>query len=141
MSYLLDTNIISEWVKPVPHPHVVAWLAQQSDAACFLSVITLSELQYGISRLDNGQRKTQLQHWLEHDLRARFASRILPVEEQAALRCGQFRALRQQQGAHLAMADGLIAASAAVHQLTLVTRNVKDFLHLPLTLINPFEWA
>lgn len=138
MSFLLDTNILSELVKPLPDAGVVAWVLGQPEPLLYLSVVSLSELQFGVDRLPPGQRRERMQQWLETELRARFAGRCLPVDERVALHCGRYRALRQGLGAPLAMADGLIAATAGVHGLAVVTRNARDFEGLGLKVVNPF---
>lgn len=139
MRYLLDTNILSELVRPQPDPGVVNWVLAHADPLYHLSVVSLSELQFGISRLPPGQRRDRMQAWLAHDLSQRFADRCLGVDEAVALRCGQLRADRQTRGAPLHVADGLIAATAAIHDLVLVTRNIRDFVGLDLQLLNPFS--
>ena len=139
MSYLLDTNILSELARPKPDPGVLNWVLTHADPLYHLSVVSLSELQFGISRLLPGQRRDRMQAWLAHDLSLRFAGRCLGVDEAVALRCGQLRADRQTRGAPLHVADGLIAATAAIHGLVLVTRNIRDFVGLDLQLLNPFS--
>lgn len=139
MNFLLDTNILSELIRPQPHPAVVHWLQAQPETAYYFSVVTLSELAFGVARLPEGQRKAQMQDWLSHDLQQRFIGRILPVSDTIGLCCGEFRAIRQSCGRPLALADGLIAATAASHAMTLVTRNIKDFEELGLDLINPWQ--
>ncbi len=139
LSYLLDTNILSELVKPQPNAGVVAWILNHPEQLCFISVVTLSELQFGIERMSASARKEHIKTWLNHDLKARFASRIINIEHNIAIQCGTFRAIRQTQGIPLAIADGFIAASAFVHDLAVVTRNTKDFEHLDIQLINPFQ--
>lgn len=139
MSYLLDTNILSELVKPQPNAGVVDWILENPEPLCFISVVTLSELQFGVERMPASSRQAQIKSWLNHDLRARFAGRIMNIEERIAMQCGTFRAIRQNLGIPLAIADGLIAASAMMHNLAVVTRNTKDFEHLDIQLINPFQ--
>jgi predicted nucleic acid-binding protein len=137
--YLLDTNIISELIRPEPNPQVLQWLAEQKETSLFLSVLTLTEIRQGVNRLPQGQRRTQLTRWLEIDLRQRFSGRILPVDVIVADQCGQLRAHRLDVGHPLALADGLIVATTMVHHLTLVTRNMDDFKYLDVLLVNPWD--
>lgn len=139
LSYLLDTNILSELVKPQPNSGVVQWVLEHPEPLCFISVVTLSELQFGIERMPVSTRQVQIKSWLNHDLKARFAGRIISIDERIAMQCGTFRAIRQNLGVPLAIADGLIAASAMMHDLVVVTRNTKDFEHLDIQLMNPFQ--
>ena len=139
MSFLLDTNLLSELIRPLPKQGVLQSMQQHPEQSYYISVITLSELEFGITRLADGQRKTDMQCWLHTDLRQRFLGRMLPVSDDVALRCGAFRANRQTLGRPLALADGLIAATAAESSLTLVTRNIKDFEALAISLLNPFD--
>lgn len=139
MSYLLDTNVVSELIKPVPNPQVVQWTESQREASLFLSVLTLTEIRQGVNRMVQGQRRTQISRWLENELPRRFSGRILPVDVLVADRCGQLRAHRLDVGHVLELADGLIVATSIVHQLTLVTRNVDDFKYLDVLLLNPWE--
>lgn len=139
MNYLLDTNIVSELIKPVPNSQVVQWIGHQKEATLFLSVLTLTEIRQGVNRMQQGQRRTQISRWLENDLPKRFSGRILPVDAIVADCCGQLRAHRQDVGHILELADGLIAATSIAHQLALVTRNVDDFKYLDVLLLNPWE--
>ena len=138
-SYLLDTNIISELIRPEPNPQVLQWLAKQKETTLFLSVLTLTEIRQGVNRLPQGQRRTLLTRWLENDLRQRFSGRILPVDAIVADQCGQLRAHRLDVGHPLALADGLIVATTMVNHLTLVTRNMDDFKYLDVLLLNPWK--
>src|SRR5256885_761152 len=80
MSFLLDTNVVSEWMKPQPHLGVIAWLDQVDEDRTFLSVVTLTELRYGVDRLPAGTRRKRFEDWLEHDLPLRFEGRILSID-------------------------------------------------------------
>ena len=126
--YLLDTNIPSEMTRPRPAPQVERWLDQVDDNALFLSVISLSEILRGITRLPESTRRTQLQTWLDEILRLWFEDRILPVTQSIAERLGRWAGERDSKGLTLPVPDGLIAATALEHNLTLVTRNVRDFV-------------
>jgi tRNA(fMet)-specific endonuclease VapC len=134
--FLLDTNVPSEFIKPVPEPRISAWVSVQTEL--HLSVISIGELRKGFSLLPSGKRRKELEEWFDRFLPT-IASRIVPVTESIANRWGIITAERQLRGRPLAMADGLIAATALEHGLTLVTRNVKDFVGLGLTIINPWE--
>ena len=126
--YLLDTNIPSEMTRSRPAPQVEQWLDQVDDDALFLSVISLSETLRGITRLPESTRRTQLQTWLDETLRLWFEDRILPVTQSIAERLGRWAGERDSKGLTLPVPDGLIAATALEHDLTLVTRNVRDFV-------------
>jgi toxin FitB len=137
--YLVDTNIPSELTREKPDSRVVAFLRNAGKDSVFLSVMTIGEICKGIAGLPAGQRRVALQDWLDIDVRSWFAGRILPVTESIAERWGHLAAIARQQGASLAVVDGVIAATALHHDLTLVTRNVRDFAGLGLDLSNPWE--
>jgi predicted nucleic acid-binding protein len=139
VNYLLDTNVVSEWVKPQPHLGVVTWLAATDEDRVFLSVVTLAELRRGIERLAIGARRTRLEAWLAHELPLRFEKRVLPVDAPIADAWGRIVARSQSLGRTIHAMDAFLAASADVHGLTLVTRNTSDFEPLGQTLLNP--WA
>ena len=137
---LLDTCVISEMAKPGPGPRVAAWMAAYHAQSRF-SVIVLGEIACGIALLPAGQRREQLVAWL-NGLERRFADRILPIDPAIARVWAQLHAARQQASRPLAMADGLIAATAQVHGLPIITRNTADFARLSgVTVINPWETA
>ncbi|MFB3917729.1 MAG: type II toxin-antitoxin system VapC family toxin [Terriglobales bacterium] len=127
MSFLLDTNVVSEWVKPHPNAAVIAWLDEVDEDRVFLSVITLTELRYGIERLAAGKRRKRLEDWLHIELTLRFEGRILDIDPTVANACGELLAQREAAGRPISAMDAYLAAIAEVHHLTLVTRNDSDF--------------
>jgi len=135
--YLLDTNIPSEFTKPLPEPRVTAWLASKMDL--HLSAISIGELRKGFCLMPQSKRRIQLELWFDQFLLPLVADRVLPVTQEIGSRWGVLSAERQIKGIPLAMADGLIAATALEYGLILVTRNVKDFADLGLTVLNPWE--
>lgn len=137
--FLLDTNIPSEIIRTRPDPQVHAWVRAQDDSTLHLSVVTIGELRKGLTILRESKRRTELQEWLENDLIPLFTGRILPVTQAIADRWGVLSGTRQIAGRPLSMADGILAATAMEHGLTLVTRNVKDFEDLGSTILNPWE--
>lgn len=137
--YLVDTNIPSEFTHDQPDIRVANFIRGAGQGNLFLSVITIGEICKGIDLLPVSQKRTGLQEWLEIDVRAWFAGRIFPVTEAVAERWGHLAASMRKQGITLAIMDGLIAATALEHGLTLVTRNVKDFAGLGVDLLNPWE--
>jgi predicted nucleic acid-binding protein len=139
VSFLLDTNVISEWVKQRPDPGVIAWLADVDEDRVFLSVVTLAELRHGIERLADGSRRRRLDAWLRDELPLRFEGRLLPVDEAIADRWGEVVARRETAGRPIGVMDAFIAATANVHALTLVTRNESDFESAVSEIVNP--WA
>ena len=139
MNYLLDTNVVAEWVKPRPDPNVVRWLADADDDRVYLSVITFAEIRQGVYEMSPGRRRDSLQEWLEDDLSLRFEGRILDVNLAIAEAWGSLMARSNKMGINLNVMDAFIAATARVHAVTLVTRNAKHFEKLDVVLANP--WA
>ena len=137
MSFLLDTNTISEWQKPLPNPGLTAWTDSTDEEDLFLSVVTLAELRYGVERMAAGSRRRRYEKWLEHDLPVRFEGRMLPVTQGIADAWGRIVALCASGGKTISVIDGFLAATADVHRLTLVTRNVQHFTVLK-TVLNPW---
>jgi len=136
VSYLVDTNVLSELAKPKPEPLVVAWLrAHEPDL--YLSTITIGELRRGIEPLPAGKRKTALQSWFT-DLCKRMEGRILSFNTSTAHIWGQKMAAWDKKGTPVASLDSQIAATANRHNLTVVTRNVSDFKNTGVKLFNPF---
>jgi len=139
MKFLLDTNVISEPMKARPNAGVLAWLAQIDEDSVFLSVVTITELRYGIERLASGRRRERLDGWLRKDLSSRFGERILPVDLEIADACGRLVARCESLGRPIEPRDAFIAATAEVHGLTLVTRNASDFETTVKAIVTP--WA
>ncbi len=139
MSFLLDTNLVSEWVKMRPDAGVVRWLAEANEDRVFLSVITLAELRHGVERLPKGARRDRLDLWLTAQLPLRFEARILPIDAATADLCGRIIARGQTSGRPVGAMDAMIAATAEQHGLALVTRNIADFATLGIRLINPWS--
>ena len=137
--FLLDTNIPSELTKPMPEPRVVAWVDAQDNASLYLSVVSVGELRRGFTVLPHGKRRTQLEQWFEQHLLPLFNGRILPVTQSVGDRWGVLSGECQLRGTPLNMADGMIAATALEHGLSLVTRNVRDFAGLGVVLLNPWD--
>ena len=131
--------VVSEPARPAPHPGVVAWLEAQADLDLGLSVLTVGELARGVARMADGKRKKALAEWLESELPAQFEGRILGVETPVALTWGALTAEGERQGRPLHVVDGLLLATARVHGLTLVTRNVGDFQGRGVAVENPYS--
>ena len=139
MKLLLDTNVVSEWVRPSPDPGVARFLAELDEDQAFLSVVTIAELRFGIARLKAGARRSRLQQWVSVELAKRFAGRVLGVDVALAELWGVLIARGRSLGRPLSAMDALIAATASAHALTIVTRNVGDFQPLGLSLHNPWK--
>ena len=135
MSYLLDTNVLSELRRKSPNSGVVEWFAKRPATTLYLSVLTLGELRKGVDGLTDTARRASLLDWLETDLPAYFTGRILPIDVHVADRWGRILAVA---GRPLPAIDSLIGATAAHHGLSLVTRNVRDFAGFGLDVINPW---
>jgi len=139
MSFLLDTNVLSEPMKERPNSRVLGWLAQVNEDQVFVSVITITDLRYGVERLAIGKRRERLDGWLRKDLISRFEGRILSVDLPIAEACGGLMARSESMGRPIEARDGFIAATAEVHGLTLVTRNTSDFEPTLKSIINPWR--
>lgn len=136
MSYLLDTNVLSELRRKAADPGVLNWVAGRPASTLYLSVLTLGEIRKGVEGVGDRERRQSLLDWLETDLPAYFMDRILPIDEAVADRWGRIVAGARRP---LPAIDSLLAATAITHDLVLVTRNVKDFASLPLEVFNPWS--
>jgi predicted nucleic acid-binding protein len=135
MIYLLDTNVISETIKPKPNKKVIEWLESIPSHHFALSVISLGEIRKGVEKLQDLSKKTKIIQWLEIDLIASFTGRIIVIDEKVVEKWGYICAK-----ATLPAVDALIAASALTNNLKIVTRNTNDFISIPgLEIINPWE--
>ena len=141
MNLLLDTNVLSEVQRPTPSTRVLTWLDTIDEDRAFISVASIAELRRGIALLEDGRRRTALAAWLAHDLPTRFAERILPIDHAAAERWGDLMAQSRRSGVAFSVMDGFLAATALANNLTLVTRNVKDFAAFGVPLLNPWDGA
>ena len=139
MTYLLDTNVVSEWARPHPNPGVVRWLADVDEDRVYISVLTFGELRRGVDRLTPGRRRHRLDTWLSEELADRFVDRVLPMDQDVADVWGRLLAHSESAGRPVGAVDGLIAATAEHHGLEVVTRNVKDFESTGVRLLNPWS--
>ena len=140
MSYLLDTNVVSETIRPKPNQRVLKWLDSVSAHGLHLSVLSLGEIRRGIETLKVGSAKRErLRVWLEQDLPAWFETRLLPVDAAVADRWGRLQADARGRSHSLAAIDGILAATALVHGLRVATRNTKHFDVPGLDVISPWQ--
>jgi predicted nucleic acid-binding protein len=139
--FLLDTNIPSELMRVQPQQEIQAWIATQRPSTLFISVVSLGELRKGIALRSLDKRRNQLETWFETEIPRLFSGRILPVTRSIAELWGTLEAKRERAGRPLHVPDAQIAATALEHDLTLVTRNEKDFVDLGLTIFNPWNTA
>jgi toxin FitB len=136
--FLLDTNIVSELIKPRPDKKVAAWIETSDEALLFLSVLTIGEIRKGIASHPDPRRRAKLESWLITDLQLRFAGRLLGIDEPIAELWGRLAAQGERAGRPIPVIDGLIAATAQYHDLTFVTRNTADLTATAVSLFNPW---
>lgn len=141
MSFLLDTHVVSEATRPQASVAVLEWIGAQDAESLFISAITLGELQRGALLLPPGTKRKALLRWIETGIKETFAGRILPVDALVMERWAQLEATTTRAGRRLAAMDGLIAATALTHDLTLATRNLSDFQGRGVPLIDPWSGA
>ena len=137
--FLLDTNVISELVRPKPEPRVMEWVEAADEGLLYLSVLTLGEIRKGVAGPAQGKRRTHLETWLEVDLQTRFAGRIVPIDSAIADRWGLISSEAKRKGKALSVIHGLLAATALHQNLTVVTRNASDFMNTQVQVVNPWE--
>jgi predicted nucleic acid-binding protein len=138
VSFLIDTCTLAELVKPRPHFGVLAWFEAQDADALHLSALTVGEIEKGVALLPSGRRRTGLRTWLG-TLASTYASRVLPVDAAVAALWGRLSAAAEQGSRLVSVVDGLIAATALHHGLTVVTRNTKDFIPSGVPLLDPWQ--
>ncbi len=138
MSFLLDTCTISEPKQKQPNGRVLEWLDAQDQSKLFLSVLTIGEVRKGITRLESGRKKAELEKWLEK-LRTRFSRRILSLSEKTFLVWGRMYGEFERNGIVRPAFDSLLEATALEHDLIFVTRNVKNFQNSSVTILNPWK--
>ena len=138
MPFLLDTNIISETVRPKPEPKVIEWLEKQSPEELFLSAMTIGELMRGACKVKEKPRREKLTRWIEEDLSQQFESRLLPFNDASARIWGELMGNGDRTGMTPSAFDAQIAAIAIDRALVLVTRNISDFDRFDVELLNPW---
>jgi predicted nucleic acid-binding protein len=136
--YLVDTNILSELTKPTPSPRVEAFLRQSKDRV-FVSVFSIGEIRKGIASLPASNRRAILEDWLDNEIMPWLGDRVLPVTLSIAERWGDLSAQLKAKGTPRPVVDSVLAATAFKHDLVLVTRNVRDYEDLGITILNPWE--
>ena len=137
--FLLDTNCISELVRPKPEPRVIEWMEAADEATLYLSVLTRGEIRKGLAGLAPGRKRIRLETRLEVDLQARFDGRIIPIDSAIADRWGLIAGASKRKGATLPIIDSLLAATALHHNLTLVSRNACDYAPVQSNVLNLWE--
>lgn len=137
--FLLDTNVISELIKPRPEANVTSWIESTDESLLFLSVLTLGEIRRGIAGLPQSRRRASLEAWFDKDLQARFEDRILTIDQEVADRWSLLTAAAGNSGVVLPVIDGLLAATALEHNLTFVTRDIGQIPSLGVAVFNPWE--
>ena len=137
--FLLDTNVISELVKPRPHPGVAKWIESTDESLFHISVLTLGEIRRGITLLADGRRRASLESWLDHELSLRFSGRILTIDLAIADRWGRLSAAAKAAGRPVPVIDGLLASTAIHRDMTLVSRDESYSLIAGLALFNPWK--
>jgi predicted nucleic acid-binding protein len=137
VNFLLDTNAVSEWVKPQPNAGLMSWMESADEDRIFISVISFAELRYGVERMAAGRRRSRLEQWLRHELPLRFENRVLPVDANVAEAWGRTVSRNEAAGRPMGAMDAFLAATAETHGLALVTRNVADFPLLK-SVVNPW---
>jgi toxin FitB len=138
LNYLLDTNVLSEWTKIPPDSNVVRWFLSTDEESLWVSAVTFAEIRFGIALLPEGRRKQALLDWLQEEVRARFYGRIIEVELRVADAWGVLMAKSWALGTPLPVVDAYLAATALVHEMTIVTRNTRHFQNLGIALLDPW---
>ena len=136
---LLDTNVVSAMMRLASEPLVEAWLNNQDTSSLWTSTVTVYEIRYGIHIMPGGKRKSELERDFAEVVNEALERRVLPLEMDAAIKAGAFRAKRKLAGAEINIPDAMIAGIAVSHGYSIATRNTKDFQGLGLALIDP--WA
>lgn len=141
MKYLLDTNIISEFISKKPNQKVLNYINSLDENNIYLSVITLGEIRFGIEKLDKEHQSKKIEilsSWLDNDLMQRFEGRIVDIDKETMLQWGKINGELQKIGRPMPIMDSLIASSCLVEDFVLITRNTKDFYSFEMEMINPF---
>jgi predicted nucleic acid-binding protein len=139
MKYLLDTCAISELTKTKPDKKVISWITNNDEANYYLCSLTFGELYKGVSKLPDSKKRKKLFLWIEHDLKERFAGKILDIDLMVARTWGEIQGASEALGNPMPAIDSLIAATGLAHDLTVVTRNITDMQQSGVSLLNPWK--
>jgi len=139
LNYLLDTNVLSEATRAQPDARVAEWLSARSADTLFISMVSVAEIRKGILLLSEGKKRRKLEGWLESELLPAFSGRVLPLGEEEMSEWATMQAEAEKRGHRLSVIDSLIAATARCHGLTIATRNIHDFRHCKIPVLDP--WA
>jgi len=139
MKYLLDTCAISELTKTKPDKKVISWITNNDEANYYLCSLTFGELYKGVSKLPDSNKRKNLSLWIEHDLKERFAGKILDIDLMVARTWGEIQGASEAVGNPMPAIDSLIAATGLTHDLTVVTRNITDMQQSGVSLFNPWK--
>ncbi|NKK91978.1 PIN domain-containing protein [Rhizobium leguminosarum bv. viciae] len=138
MRLLLDTSVLSEVTRPRPDAHVLQWLDGLDEDRSFISVVSIAEIRRGVALMESGRKRDALTEWLVQDLPQRFEQRVISVDQPVAIAWGDLMGLAKRSRRGISSIDGLIAATAIAHDLTLATRNIKDFEGFGIELVDPW---
>ena len=139
--FILDTNVVSELMRPAPDPAIASWVAERATSSLFLTAVTEAELRFGLAVMPPGKRREGLATGLERMLKTGFANRVLPFDSGAARAYAGIAAARRQLGRPIAQADCQIAAIAHARGMAVATRNVRDFEDMGIEIFNPWDGA
>jgi len=137
MKVLMDTCVISELIKTSPDRNVLTWFESTKEEDIYISSLTLGEIEYGISRLPDGKKKNDIASWFRN-VKDQLREHTVPVTSEIALKWGVIRANIQKKGYEISVVDGIIAATSICGNFTLATRNISDFRHVDMDIINPW---
>ena len=136
---VLDTNLVSELMRPQPEVAVLAWVGAQPMKEMAITAVSSMEIRFGIHILPEGKRRSELDRKFSELIAQGFAGRILPFDGQAGEACADIRAMRQRTGRRISTEDAMIAAIAKVHGATVITRDANGFAGCGVPVINPWE--
>ncbi len=136
---ILDTNVISETLRPNPHYNVLTWLNEKDNDDLYLSAVVLAELFSGVACMPDGKRKREFRFKLAEAVQIRFDEQTLPFDTLCAMQYAELMGRNQRQGRLMSMADTQIAATCLHYGAALATRNTKDFIHCGIELIDPWQ--
>ena len=139
--FILDTNVVSELMRPAPDPAIASWVAERATSSLFLTAVTEAELRFGLAVMPPGKRRDGLAAGLKRMLETGFANRILPFDSAAARAYAVIAAKRRFAGRAAAPADCQIAAIARARGMAVATRNIRDFEDMGIAIVDPWNGA